>query len=99
MQKQGVLHLASRGVKIVSVDLAGSEKELEKALFGVDVVISTIYGGSVMAEIPLINASKAAGVKRYLPCFFATVAPPKGALMLRDLVIHLRKHIVFLHMR
>lgn len=54
-----------------------------------DVVISTIYGGSVLDEIPLINACKDAGVKRYLPCFFATVAAPKGALLLRDMVFHL----------
>lgn len=61
---------------------------MTEILVGTDVVISTIYGGSVMDEVPLINASKAAGVKRYLPCFFATVASPKGALLLRDMVIN-----------
>lgn len=73
-------------MNVVAVDLAGAEEDLAKVLVGIDVVISTIYGGSVMAEIPLINASKAAGVKRYLPCFFATVVPPKGVLLLRDMV-------------
>ena len=62
----------------MAADLNGPAEELEKALGGVDVVISTIYGGSLMDEIPLIDASKSVGVKRYLPCFFATVAPPKG---------------------
>lgn len=70
------------------IDLAGPENEITKALHGTDVVISTIYGGSVMDEVPLINAAKAAGVQRYLPCFFATVAPPKGALLLREMVIY-----------
>ena len=79
----------------MAVDLAGAQKELEKVLVGIDVVISTIYGGSVMAEIPLINASKAAGVKRYLPCFFATVAPPKGALLLRELVTYQSRPVVW----
>lgn len=77
--------LAEKGVKIVAADLTRAQDELTKTLVGVDVVISTIYGGNLMDEIPLINASKSAGVKRYLPCFFATVAPPKGGLQLRDM--------------
>ncbi|EMR68639.1 putative isoflavone reductase family protein [Eutypa lata UCREL1] len=88
LQKPGVLALASKGVNVVAVDLAGAEEDLAKVLVGIDVVISTIYGGSVMAEIPLINASKAAGVKRYLPCFFATVVPPKGK---EDVLNHIKK--------
>ena len=86
LQKPAVLELAKQGVHIVSADLAGPQEALEKTLLGVDVVISTIYGGNLMEEIPLANASKSAGVKRYLPCFFATVAPPKGALLLREMV-------------
>ncbi|KAK2470318.1 hypothetical protein H9L39_17935 [Fusarium oxysporum f. sp. albedinis] len=86
LQKPATLELQRKGVKVVSVDLGGPESALIEILVGIDVVISTIYGGSVMDEIPLINASKSAGVKRYLPCFFATVAPPKGALRLRDMV-------------
>jgi hypothetical protein len=93
VNKPAVLELQKKGVKIVSVDLGGPESTLTEVLVGADVVISTIYGGSVMEEVPLINASKAAGVKRYLPCFFATVAPPKGALRLRDMVVHLPENI------
>ena len=86
LQKPAVLELAKQGVHIASADLTGPQEALEKTLVGVDVVISTIYGGNLMEEIPLANASKSAGVKRYLPCFFATVAPPKGALLLREMV-------------
>ena len=86
LQKPQVLELAKKGVNIVAADLAGSEEELKKALMGIEVVISTIYGASVTAEIPLINAAKAIGVQRYVPCFFGTVAPPTGALRLRELV-------------
>lgn len=71
----------------MATDLNGPAEELEKALAGVDVVISTIYGGNLMDEISLMDASKFVGVKRYLPCFFVTVAPPKGGLRLRDMVI------------
>ncbi|KAI1370132.1 hypothetical protein F4677DRAFT_384018 [Hypoxylon crocopeplum] len=98
LQKPAVLELEKKGVKIVAADLGGAEDELVKVLTGIDVVISTIYGGSVMAEIPLINASKAAGVKRYLPCFFATVAPPKGALLLRDMKEDVLNYAKKLHM-
>lgn len=87
IQKPAVADLKRKGVTIIEADLSGPEAALTLALAETDVVISAIYGGSLMDEIPLINASKAAGVKRYLPCFFATVAPPKGALRLRDMVI------------
>ncbi|GKT62287.1 isoflavone reductase family protein [Colletotrichum tofieldiae] len=93
LKKPAVLGLAKRGVKIAAADLDGPQADLEKMLAGVDVVISTIYGGSVLAEISLINASQAAGVKRYIPCFFATVAPPKGVLLLRELKEDVLNHI------
>ncbi|KAM5510080.1 isoflavone reductase family protein [Fusarium oxysporum f. sp. phaseoli] len=97
LQKPGILELQEQGVKVVSTDLSGSESVLTEILVGTDVVISTIYGGSVMDEVPLINASKAAGVKRYLPCFFATVASPKGALLLRDMKEDVLNHIKKIH--
>jgi uncharacterized protein YbjT (DUF2867 family) len=81
-----VVGLGQRGVAIVAADLGGSKDALAKLLKDTDVVVSSIYGGSVAAEISLIDASKAAGVKRYIPCFFATVAAPKGALILIDMV-------------
>ncbi|KAI3579542.1 hypothetical protein IWW34DRAFT_913531 [Fusarium oxysporum f. sp. albedinis] len=93
LQKPTVLELQRKGVKIVSADLGGPQSALTETLVGVDVVISAIYGGSVMDEIPLINASKTAGVKRYLPCFFATVAAPKRALCLRDMKEDVLNHI------
>ncbi|KAI1454353.1 NAD(P)-binding protein [Annulohypoxylon moriforme] len=93
LQKPEVLALADKGVNIVAVDLAGPEEEIVKALVGIDVVISAIYGGSVLSEIPLANAAKAAGVQRYIPCFFATVVPPKGVLQLRDLKEDVLNHI------
>ncbi|KAF7557002.1 hypothetical protein G7Z17_g1003 [Cylindrodendrum hubeiense] len=93
LQKPAVLALQKQGAQVVAIDLAGSHDQITKALLGMDVVISTIYGGNVMDEIPLINAAKAAGVKRYLPCFFATVAPAKGALFLREMKEDVLNHI------
>ncbi|KAI9150305.1 isoflavone reductase family protein [Paramyrothecium foliicola] len=85
LQKPEVLNLKNKGVQVEPVDVTGPEDELVKSLVGIDTFISAIYGGDVKAEIPFINASKMAGVMRYVPCFFATVTPPTGVLLLRDM--------------
>lgn len=72
---------------MVVVNLNGSEKELVAALSGVDVVISTIDAGQLSAQIPLANAAKLAGVGRFIPCSFGTIAPPNGVMELRDMVL------------
>lgn len=78
--------LKNRGINIVPVDLAGPQEELVKVLSGVDIVISTIFAANLADEIPLADAAKLAGVKRFVPCAFATVAPPKGIMALREKV-------------
>ncbi|KAH8684066.1 hypothetical protein BGZ61DRAFT_455592 [Ilyonectria robusta] len=98
LQKPAVVELKRKGATIVAADLNGPKAALVEVLAGMDVVISTIYGGSVLDEIPLINACKDAGVKRYLPCFFATVAAPKGALLLRDMKEDVLNHIKKVHL-
>lgn len=77
--------LKEKGVKIVAIDLRGSQDELVAALRGIDVVISAIYYQALGDEIPIATAAKEAGVKRYVPCFFATVAP-RGVMKARDMV-------------
>lgn len=47
-------------------------------------MISTITAGSQLAQISLIDAAKKAGVKRFIPCGFITVAPAGGVMKLRD---------------
>ena len=49
-------------------------------------MISTIFAANLADEIPLADAAKLAGVKRFVPCAFATVAPPKGIMVLREKV-------------
>jgi hypothetical protein len=95
--KPTILDLEKRGVTIAPLDLASPKENIARALTGMDVVISAIYGGSVKDEIPLIDAAKAAGVLRYLPCFFATVAPPKGVLLLREMVSRPLRQLSSLH--
>jgi methylmalonyl-CoA mutase cobalamin-binding subunit len=86
LQKPAVQGLRRHGIKVVPVDLDGPKTELVKALQGLDVVISAIDAAHLRAQIPLADACKAAGVGRFVPCCFATVAPPKGILGLRDIV-------------
>ncbi|KAL2681188.1 hypothetical protein Neosp_008795 [[Neocosmospora] mangrovei] len=77
------LELEKRGVKLVACELDGPEGTLVKSLSGQDVVISALEPAAFEAQIPLANAAKMAGVKRFVPCAFATIAPP-GVMKLRD---------------
>ncbi|ETS82850.1 hypothetical protein PFICI_04726 [Pestalotiopsis fici W106-1] len=58
-----------------------------------DVLISTLNPSSFAAQIPLANAAKIAGVKRFVPCSFATIAPPRGVMVLRDMKEDVFDHV------
>ncbi|KAK1455761.1 hypothetical protein CMEL01_04521 [Colletotrichum melonis] len=94
-RKPDVVALEKRGVAVAVVDLEGPRAELVNVLEGADVLISTIHVSALGSQIPLADAAKAAGVKRFVPCFFATVAPAKGVLTLRqlkeDALLHAKK--------
>ncbi|ODM22798.1 hypothetical protein SI65_00387 [Aspergillus cristatus] len=70
--------LQERGVKVVPADLGGPSDKLVELLTGIDVVISAIYFDNLDEEIPLANAAKAAGVKRFVQSALMIVIPPKG---------------------
>lgn len=78
--------LKSRGVEIIPVNLNGPLDKLIEVLAGVDVVISAIFFGSLADEIPLANAAKAAGVKRFVQSAFMVVVPPRGVVDFREKV-------------
>ena len=82
--KPALANMASKGVKIIATDLRGSEIEVVKALEGIDILISAIDPGELTDQIVLASAAKTAGVKRFVPCMFGTVAPPRGVMVLRD---------------
>jgi hypothetical protein len=84
--KPEVQRLVERGVKIRVVDIAGPTEELVKSLAGIDVLISAIDAMGQLAQLSLASAAKEAGVKRFVPCAFTTVAPPGGVMGLRDSV-------------
>ncbi|CAJ2500719.1 Uu.00g035720.m01.CDS01 [Anthostomella pinea] len=85
--------LKQRGVEIRPIDLSGSQDAMVDALKDLEVVISAVSAGEQLAQIPLATATKAAGVKRFLPCAFITVIPPGGVQGLRDEKEHVYNHI------
>ena len=60
------------------------EEHLIEALSEIEVVISCVGPAEQQDQIPLAKAAKRAGVKRFIPCGFITVAPPGGVMWLRD---------------
>ncbi|KAJ7035521.1 hypothetical protein C8F04DRAFT_1342400 [Mycena alexandri] len=91
--KPAVKALAERGVNIRVADITGPIEDLVKVLSGIDVLISVIDAGSQLAQIQLATAAKEAGVKRFIPCAFITVAPPGGVMALRDSKEQVYQHI------
>lgn len=84
VNKPEVKNLAELGVTTRVVDIGGPLDELVSALKGIDVFISAIDATGQLAQVQLVTAAKMAGVKRFVPCAFITVAPPGGVMALRD---------------
>ena len=87
--KPALLAFQKRGVRLLPADLTGNtpDEDLAKLLVGIDIIIATINIPDLQVQIPLANAAKIAGVKRFVPCFFGTIVPPGGLLGIRDMVI------------
>ncbi|KAJ6450127.1 hypothetical protein C8R47DRAFT_1171204 [Mycena vitilis] len=96
--KPRVKKLEDLGVKTSVLDIGGPVEELAAALTGVDVLISAIDAMGQLAQLRLVTAAKEAGVKRFVPCAFTTVAPPGGVMRLRDekeqVYQEIRKHFL-----
>lgn len=82
-KKPSVQKLREQGTKIWSLDL-DDFNGLVSALTGVDILISAIGPNDLLQQKKLLQAAKLTGVNRVVPCAFITVAPPQGAMMLRD---------------
>ncbi|KDN65275.1 putative histidinol dehydrogenase [Colletotrichum sublineola] len=69
--------LKKRDVKIASTSLTGPKDEIMKQVTGSGVVVSVIISDSLFDQLPLSNASKKAGVWRFVPCVLASngIAP------------------------
>lgn len=78
--------IAERGVKIVVADINDPVDDLMPIFQGVDVIITAISTAAKLAKKNLANAAKRADVKRFIPCSWATIAPPEGVMHLRTMV-------------
>ncbi|KAK6068161.1 isoflavone reductase family protein [Seiridium cupressi] len=72
-----------RGVKVITANLKGPKKDLVDILTGIDVIVSCIYWLNLDDQIPLMEAAKEAGVKRFVPSSFMTAAP-RGVMLLTE---------------
>ncbi|KAL2678609.1 hypothetical protein Neosp_009358 [[Neocosmospora] mangrovei] len=82
--KPGYQALATRGVKIVTIDLNAAVEVIAKSLESIDVVIAAVPPHVLDAQIPLARAAKLAGVKRFVPSSFAMALAPGGVATVQD---------------
>ena len=73
-------------MKTQVIDLRATTEEVAKSLAGQDIVIPAISIPATGKQIPLVTAAKLAGVKWFMLCFCAPVAPSKSEVALRDTV-------------
>lgn len=76
--------LRNSGISVRLGDTSAPVSELVKVLKGVDIFISAIGPRVQHEQLRLVDAAKEAGVKRFVPCAFITVAPVGGVMLLRD---------------
>ncbi|KAJ8455414.1 hypothetical protein ONZ51_g12470 [Trametes cubensis] len=80
------------GVEIRVGDLKDSVEKLTEALAGVDIFISAVVAWLIEDQKVAIRAAKTAGVKRFIPCDFATPGE-KGIRELHDQKLAVRDFI------
>ncbi|KAK0664340.1 Isoflavone reductase-like protein P3 [Lasiodiplodia hormozganensis] len=97
-EKPAVKKIAERGVKVVIADINGPIEELVSIQKGIDVTVSAIDARSQLSQINLATAAKKAGVKRFVPCAWISVAPPEGVMILRDQKEEVYNHIKRLYL-
>ncbi|KAE8424010.1 hypothetical protein BDV36DRAFT_242510 [Aspergillus pseudocaelatus] len=84
VEKPSVQQIKDRGVPLRVADLNASEEELVSILQGIEILISAIGPHDLLQQKTLVRAAKSAGIKRFTPCAFITIAPPQGTMLLRD---------------
>lgn len=86
-------------VPIIPLDLeAASLEEIVKAFQGQDIIISGFMPHTSDIEKKLATAAKEVGVKRFIPSFFAPLAPPTGVNILREIKEEVINHVKKLHL-
>ncbi|KAF8861317.1 isoflavone reductase family protein [Acephala macrosclerotiorum] len=90
--KPSVLALKDLGVKVHIAEIK-DDAQLTDILTGTDTVISAIGPAAQTEQIPLADAAKKAGVKRFVPCGWTIVCPPGNVMWIRDHKEEIYQHI------
>ncbi|KAL1759433.1 hypothetical protein FB107DRAFT_287665 [Schizophyllum commune] len=91
--KPTAVKVAGWGATLVKADLEDATQErLQEILKDADIAITTVPPQLLEAQTRIVDAAKAAGVKRFVPDDFATEAP-KGVLRLHDKKLAIRDYI------
>ncbi|CAH0047142.1 unnamed protein product [Clonostachys solani] len=86
-------------VPIVPLDLeAAPLEEIIKAFQGQEIIVSGVMPYASDIEKKLATAAKEVGVKRFIPSFFAPLAPPTGVNVLREIKEEVINHVKKLHL-
>ena len=93
MSKPFNVALKDRGVELRELDLKASQNAIESALKDIEILVSAIGPFDLLDQIPLANAAKAVGVKRFVPDTWATIMPV-GIHAIRD-----QKEVVLNHIK
>jgi hypothetical protein len=87
--------LSSRGVSIRAFSATSPHAKLVSSLADIDILICCISGTEeTLQQIPLADAAKEAGVKRFIPSAWLPIIPPGGIHVLRDLKEQVYSHVV-----
>jgi len=86
--------LSSQGVSIRAFTLDAPHATLVSSLSDIEIFISCVSGPEqLLQQIPLADAAKEAGVKRFLPSAWLPIIPPGGVHFFRDLKEQVYAHI------
>ena len=84
--------LVDRGFKHLKID---TESKIDPSLLEpFEIVLSCIGPEGQLSQLNLATASKAAGVKRFVPCGYITICPPGGIMENRDQKEEVNNHIL-----
>jgi uncharacterized protein YbjT (DUF2867 family) len=82
ISKPSTQALASHGFSILPIDASNTVDS--SLLEPFSIIISAVDNFGYDDQSRLATAAKAAGVQRFVPCGFTTIAPPGGVMSIRD---------------
>ncbi|KAI0644860.1 NAD-P-binding protein [Trametes meyenii] len=90
--KSATEELRASGVEIRLGDVTDGEDKLREVLAGVDIIVSGVVAWVLQAQKDVFRAAKAVGVKRVVPCDFATPGE-RGVRVLHDEKLDIRDYV------